>query len=123
MTAPGANGRDLGGLEGLIQNVPGAIYRCLPQSDWVMVILSSGVEEITGYPASEFLGDSARDYANVIHPDDRAEVEEKVSSAVADRRAFDVEYRVTHRDGSVRWVHERGRGVFDGAGAIKYLDG
>ena len=33
--------------------------------------MSDGIEQITGYPASEFIGNEARTYASVIHPDDR----------------------------------------------------
>ena len=62
-------------LEALISNVPGAIYRCSPESDWAMQFLSDEIEQITGYPAAEFVGSSVRTFASVIHPDDRELVE------------------------------------------------
>ncbi len=43
-------------LEALISNVPGAIYRCSPESDWAMQFLSDEIEAISGHPAAEFIG-------------------------------------------------------------------
>jgi diguanylate cyclase (GGDEF)-like protein/PAS domain S-box-containing protein len=110
-------------LEALISNVPGAIYRCSPESDWAMQFLSDEIESITGYPAAEFIGSSVRTFASVIHPDDRELVEHGVGEAIERRDAFVIEYRVVHADGSVRWVYERGRGIFDEAGEVQFLDG
>ena len=50
-------------LEALISNVPGAIYRCSPESDWAMQFLSNEIEPITGYPAAEFVGSAVRTFA------------------------------------------------------------
>jgi diguanylate cyclase (GGDEF)-like protein/PAS domain S-box-containing protein len=110
-------------LEALISNVPGAIYRCSPESDWAMAFLSDEIEPITGYPAAEFIGSSVRAFASVIHPEDREAVEHGVAEAIERRDAFVLEYRVLHADGSVRWVYERGRGIFDAAGEVEFLDG
>jgi diguanylate cyclase (GGDEF)-like protein/PAS domain S-box-containing protein len=110
-------------LEALIKNVPGAIYRCSPESDWAMQFLSDEIEEISGHPAEEFIGSSVRTFASVIHPDDREMVEERVAQALEQREAFVLEYRLVHADGSIRWVYERGRGIFTPAGDVEFLDG
>jgi diguanylate cyclase (GGDEF)-like protein/PAS domain S-box-containing protein len=110
-------------LEALISNVPGAIYRCSPESDWAMQFLSDEIAAITGYPAAEFIGSRVRTFASVIHPEDRELVEHGVGEAIERRDAFVLEYRVVHADGSVRWVYERGRGIFDAAGEVEFLDG
>ena len=70
-------------LESLLANVPGAIYRCAFATDWEMEYLSEGIEQITGYPRSDFIGSKARTYASVIHPDDTAGVENEVDACVA----------------------------------------
>jgi diguanylate cyclase (GGDEF)-like protein/PAS domain S-box-containing protein len=88
-----------------------------------MQFLSDEIESITGYPAAEFIGSSVRTFASVIHPDDRELVEHGVGEAIERRDAFVIEYRVVHADGSVRWVYERGRGIFDEAGEVQFLDG
>ncbi len=110
-------------LESLVANVPGAIYRCAFKSDWEMEFMSEGIEQITGYPASQFIGNQARSYASVIHPADRSAVEDEVDACVARREPFILEYRVLAADGEVVWVHEQGRAVCGADGEVLYLDG
>jgi diguanylate cyclase (GGDEF)-like protein/PAS domain S-box-containing protein len=114
---------DTNRLEALISNVPGAIYRCSPESDWAMQFLSDEIEAISGHPAAEFIGSAVRTFASVIHADDREMVEHCVGEALGRRDAFELEYRLVHADGSTRWVYERGRGIFDSAGGVRFLDG
>jgi diguanylate cyclase (GGDEF)-like protein/PAS domain S-box-containing protein len=110
-------------LDSLVANVPGAIYRCAFKSDWEMEFMSDGIEQITGYPASEFIGNEARSYASVIHPDDAGPVEDEVEARVARREPFILEYRVITSTGEMRWVHEQGRAIFGDDGEVLYLDG
>jgi diguanylate cyclase (GGDEF)-like protein/PAS domain S-box-containing protein len=111
-------------FQSLVANVPGAVYRCALSSDWEMEFMSDEVEQICGYPASDFIGmPPARTYASVIHPEDREMVEEAVDEAVGRREPFVIDYRVLHANGEVRWVHERGRAVFAADGSVLFLDG
>jgi diguanylate cyclase (GGDEF)-like protein/PAS domain S-box-containing protein len=110
-------------LESLVANVPGAIYRCAFRTDWEMEYISQGIEELTGYPASDFMGSAARTYASVIHPDDAEPVEREVGACVARREPFVLEYRVITSEGEARWVHEQGRAIFGPDGEVVYLDG
>ena len=109
-------------LRSLVANIPGAVYRCACDQDWTMQWLSDEIEPIAGYPAHEFIANSVRTYASVIHPDDREQVERSVMDAVDARRPFTIEYRVQRPDGSVRWVLERGQGQDAGDGR-HWLDG
>jgi PAS domain S-box-containing protein len=52
----------------------------------------------------------------VVHPDDRAMVAEAVTAAIEKGAAWDVEFRVAHPDGSVRWVMGKGEVLRDEAG-------
>jgi diguanylate cyclase (GGDEF)-like protein/PAS domain S-box-containing protein len=110
-------------LENVVANVPGAIYRCVLRSDWEMKFMSPEIERITGYPASDFIDSRVRTYESVIHPDDRAGVEHAVVAAVDRKEQFTIDYRVLHRDGGMRWVHEQGRGALDEHGELSLLDG
>jgi PAS domain S-box-containing protein len=96
-------------LRSMVDNIPGALYRGACDSDWTMYWLSDQVETITGYPASDFINNSVRTFASVIHPEDRAGVEQSVARAVDAHRPFNLEYRIVGRDGQVRWVLERGQ--------------
>src|SRR4051794_9002575 len=95
-------------LTSLTRNVPGAIYRCTLDSDWTMHLIGDEIERITGYPAEDFIDNRRRTYGSVIHPDDRAHVEQSVWEAVDSERQFEIEYRVVTASGEDRWVLERG---------------
>jgi diguanylate cyclase (GGDEF)-like protein/PAS domain S-box-containing protein len=111
-------------FESLVANVPGAVYRCAATSDWDMEFMSKEIERICGYPATDFIDPGAtRTYASVIHPDDREMVERGVFDALLRREPFYLEYRIVHANGDTKWVHERGRAVFDSAAKVLYLDG
>lgn len=106
----------------LLANVPGAIYRCLWDDTWTMVFLSNRVEDLCGYPASEFTRQQ-RTWADLIHPDDQGWILVVVEAAIAANRSYEVEYRIYHRDGSIRWIYEKGRGSRDEFGTVQFLNG
>ncbi|MDD2863276.1 MAG: PAS domain-containing protein [Methylococcales bacterium] len=107
----------------LVTNIPGVTYRCALDKDWTMLVMSGLVEELTGYPASDFIHNAVRSYESVIHPDDSSNVDMQVREAVHENRAYVLEYRVVTRCNNIRWVHERGRGVYDENGRVAFLDG
>ena len=109
-------------FRGLVANIPGTVFRCDIDSDWTMEFLSDGIEELVGYPSSDFIDNRVRSFGSVVHPDDRARLEADVASSVADRRAYTTDYRVLHRDGSVRYVIEQGQAVLNADGRVR-LDG
>ena len=107
----------------LVSNIPGAIYRCQCDAYWTMDFISNAIEGISGYKAGEFIDNQVRSYASIIHPKDQEYVEYVINQAVATQESFILEYRIIHQDGSVRWVYEKGRGVFDYCGNILHLNG
>ena len=84
--------------------------------------LSDEIEEISGYPAGDFIGSAVRTFASIEHPDDREYVARAVMESVATGRPFALEYRIVRRDGAVRWVLERGQAQESGDGRW-WLDG
>jgi PAS domain S-box-containing protein len=107
----------------LIENIPGAVYRCLADEDWTMQFISDEIEAVTGHPASDFLGNAIRSYASVIAAGDREAVHRVVDAAIANRSSFILEYRIVRADGTERWVYEKGQPVYDDDGSIRWLDG
>jgi sigma-B regulation protein RsbU (phosphoserine phosphatase) len=55
-------------------------------------------------------------YAELLHPDDRDAVLERIRAALEAGEDFSVEHRVIWPDGSVRWIEGHGRPVWDGDG-------
>ena len=57
----------------------------------------------------------------VIHPDDVPAVEEAVAKAtrLENPAPFDIQYRIIHPDGSLRWIAAKGRSTYEGDGPTK----
>jgi PAS domain S-box-containing protein len=109
-------------LRSLVDSIPGAIYRCACDGDWTMELLSDEIENIVGYPASDFIDNAVRTFQSVEHPEDHDYVEHEVMESVRTGKPFALEYRLVHRDGSIRWVLERGLAQEAGDGRW-WLDG
>lgn len=109
--------------QSLVNNIPGISYRCRYDADWTMLFISTHVDHVTGYSADELLNSKTVSYASLILPDDNARAGEAVAAAVARNEPWQVEYRVRHKNGQIRWASERGQAVFDEHGQVLYLDG
>ena len=107
----------------LISNIPSVFYRCAYDEDWTMELISDEIESLSGYPAEEFIYNKVRSYASIIHPDDTVFIDNIVREGVLLKKNYELEYRLIHADGSIKWVHERGRGNYNDDGTIAWLDG
>jgi len=110
-------------LTHLIRNLPGLVYRCKPDRDFTLEYVSDYSRQILGYEPQEFLSDGVVTAADVIHPDDLARVRDSMRRAVAEGRPIREEYRVIHRDGTERWVMERGAGINGADGRLEAVEG
>jgi len=108
----------------LIGNIPGISYRSLMAPGWPMVFVSAAVENLTGYPAADFVGSPPkRSFGDLIHPDDHGQVARGLAEAVEQGQPFVLEYRLLHKDGSIRWMWENGSAIFNEHGKVQWLDG
>ena len=62
-------------------------------------------------------------WASVILAEDRENVATEVRQAVAEKRPFQLEYRIRHRNGEVRWLWEQGERVLGDDGRVVALEG
>ncbi len=92
-------------------------------SDWTMEFMSDYIKGITGYPASDFINSVVRSYASIIHPLDVKLVDSSIEESIREKRPYDIEYRVLDSHDGIKWVHEKGLGIFDGDGKLLHLDG
>ncbi len=111
-------------LETLMANLPGMVYRCFNDGDWSMEYVSQGAIKLTGYEASAFMGNPPEiTYASIIQHEYRARVWNEVQEKIGENSPFELEYPILHRDGTVRWVWERGRMVANDKNSLPYLEG
>ncbi|MBB5391452.1 MULTISPECIES: bifunctional diguanylate cyclase/phosphodiesterase [unclassified Herbaspirillum] len=110
-------------LETLLANLDGVVYRCRDDAQWTMEFVSEGSLQLTGYLPEELLLNQRVSFLELVHPDDRQMVRAHVDDCVRLRRRFDVEYRIVHAGGAIRWVWGRGVGICNAAGEVEALEG
>jgi len=109
-------------LATLMANLPGMAYRCQNQPDWPMEFVSEGCAGLTGWPASALLQNRPA-YGALIVEADRQPVWDAVQQALQARQFYELTYRIQTADGQLRWVWERGCGVFAPDGSLLCLEG
>ncbi|MGB3510215.1 MAG: PAS domain-containing protein [Microcoleaceae cyanobacterium] len=107
----------------LVANIPGVVYRGQYDADWTMEFFGNSIEDLSGYPASDFINNQVRSFRSITYPEDREKVDDIVQQKVAAKQPYVLEYRIIHANGSIRWVYEKGQGIYDQEGKLLYLDG
>lgn len=81
------------------------------------------VEEITGYPAEDFL-QSRKTWDQMIHPDDFESLMTE-GKKLLEKPGYvgSLEYRIIRKDGAVRWVGDIIRAIGDGSTETTYFYG
>jgi len=110
-------------LKTLLGQLDAMVYRCRDDEFWTMEFVSEGCRAVTGYQPEELLFNSRVSYEQITHPEDRARVRTAIRGALEAKRRFDVAYRIVRPDGEVRWVSERGAGVFGPDGRMQAIQG
>ena len=110
-------------LETLLGQLEGMVYRCREDAQWTMEFVSDGCRALTGYRPEDLLLNSRVSYEDITYVDDRARVRAEIQAALRDRRRFELEYRISRADGTVRWVWERGAGIFREDGTLDAIQG
>ncbi len=110
-----------GRLSSLMNNVPGLVYRGLP--DGSLSFLAAGAEHITGYSSEEFLAGRVKP-RDLVHPDDAHAVRRTMREAVRGRVGrVRLTYRMRQKDGTYRWIADRRQLVYDEGGRLLHIDG
>ncbi|NJR23250.1 MAG: PAS domain-containing protein [Richelia sp. CSU_2_1] len=107
----------------LVSNITGAVYRLVLDSDWKIEFVSDGISEISGYPASDFINNKVRNFNKIIHPDDAVMVKRMIDKRIFKKQNYILEYRIIRADSSLRWVSDKGQGIFNENGDLLWLDG
>jgi PAS domain S-box-containing protein len=107
----------------IINHIPGVIYRCFGDQWLSLEFFSDEIEHLTGYPMDYFLSNRKDGYLRLLHPDDREKLVQQMRYAIANKEKYEFEYRILCKNGEMRWVSERGQGVYDSANHVSYVDG
>jgi len=97
-------------------------YIALPPEKPEIICFAGKIKELTGYDANEILVDREH-WVNLIYPQDREQVFAAFNKCKNEGEPFEIEYRIAHKDGSLRYVIDKGEPVFDGKGEITQIEG
>ena len=118
-----AIGRSEGSYLALVQNLPGIVYRLFPGEGNRMVFFNDAVREMTGFTPEELHHGEVCCIDPLIVPEDRPQIAETVKQAMINEQPFEIEYRLAHKDGTIRYFLERGRPVLSEQGDLCHIDG
>src|ERR687890_22207 len=86
--ADGFDGESL--LCSLMESLPAAVYRAASDSAWTRQRVSGEIEEITGYPAEDFV--DATKLESITHQEDAETVREAIAAAIEAQQPWVLEY-------------------------------
>ncbi|MDD4603766.1 MAG: PAS domain S-box protein [Bacteroidales bacterium] len=107
----------------LMDNLPGMVYRSLNDRSWTMEFVSDGSIDLTGYKPDELIKNKNLSYNDMIVPEDRQRVWDEVQEQVSKMRPFTQEYRIKTKDNKIKWVWEKGKGLFAEDGEVIHIEG
>jgi PAS domain S-box-containing protein len=115
--------------DALVDNVPGMVYRRGVHAEPTgaeglpgMTFVSDACRSLTGHDPTA-LTEGAVDWVrDVVHPEERERVADRVRTAITAEEPFTLEYRITTPDGP-KWVRDLGKPVTDGDGRMVAVEG
>lgn len=91
-------------IKDLIDSIDGVVWEGNSEEPGITYI-SKKSEAILGYTPEEWISD-AYFWRKIIHPEDRDWVIEKSAESARERKPFDSEYRMIHKNGNTVWVRD-----------------
>lgn len=114
---------DAGTLTALIDNLSGMAYRTHSSNPWQLQYVSKGCFELTGYNQSQFTENAPGFYHDIILHNDLQKTWQTIAEALESLSPFETEYRITTSTGQIKWVMEKGTGVYDNDGSLSHIEG
>ena len=107
----------------LLNNLPGMAYRSLGSDIWNMEFVSEGCLDLTGFTPTELCGINSATYRNITHSEDRNNIIAHLENCLAIHKPFQLEYRIKTFSGEIKWILERGNGIYDEHGNLLTIEG
>jgi PAS domain S-box-containing protein len=96
----------------ITETIPGAVYKC--DIDWTFLFVSSGIKELTGFPATDFINNKVRSYMSLMFEEDMKRITPSLDEALKRKdQLYFSEYRLKNKDGRIKWVRDSVRILYD----------
>lgn len=110
-------------IKSIISTIPGITYRCKNDAFYTMEFMSDEMERMTGYPVADFINNAKKTFSDIIHPDDIEHVVQKINEGIKNKSIYEFTYRIICLDESIKWVYEKGHGIYNEQHQVEYLEG
>lgn len=107
-------------LKTLFENIDEVLFS-VDMVSYKLLQMSPGCEKVYGYKSEEFFDDRTL-LRKVIHPDDSYQIEQQLNDLREGRSVFN-QYRIIHKDKSIRWVENKVMPTVDKNGCMVRIDG
>ncbi len=104
----------------LLSNISSVTFRCTHEDRWTMIYISDAIEQLSGYPAEDFIFNKKRSYLDLVFAEDRNLVD---SNSNDQAEEYDIEYRIVNKSNEIVWIIEKGRRYYDEIEKRVMLDG
>lgn len=101
----------------------GMRYRAWDDDRREIVFVGGRCRHVTGYEAEELLSGVVRALSDLIHPEDRELVASEVRKAVDSDSTYKLNYRIRAKNGTWRWVSDRGGRIPSNAETFAGVEG
>ncbi|UII24734.1 PAS domain S-box protein [Fulvivirga maritima] len=110
-------------LSKLVENIPGVPYSCNHDSNRTILFVSNAVEDLTGYHKEDFIKKASISFVKLIVPEDKDRVWKTREEYINKKEAFEIHYRIRTRYGEIKYIFERGQGVFSERDELISIEG
>ncbi|MBK5270445.1 MAG: PAS domain-containing protein, partial [Bacteroidia bacterium] len=107
-------------LKTLFESINEVLYS-VDMVSYKLLQMSAACEKVYGYTAEEFFADSDL-WQNVIHPEDKGISKQQVQLLNQGKQVVN-QYRIIHKDKSIRWIENKITSTLDEKGRLIRLDG
>jgi len=108
---------------GLLDDLPGLIYRGRNDRSWYMEYVSAGCLPLTGYPADYLTSNPQRSFGSLILDEYADYIWYCVQCALLKHEPYQLSYRIRCAEGRVKDVWETGVGIYSGSGEVLGVEG
>ncbi|WP_084032127.1 sensor histidine kinase [Desulfonatronum lacustre] len=110
-------------VEELFSDGPVVLFVWKPKPGWPVEYVSRNVAGLIGYSPTEILS-PAFYFIDLLHPDDLQRTANDIHNHLKNNASqFEQFYRLRHKDGPYRWIHDYTRPVYNHSGQIVRIQG
>ena len=72
-----AEADDVAAMRSILGRINGFLYRCRCDAGYTMIFMTEAIGHLTGYPASDFIGNRVRSFVSITRLDDQKRIFER----------------------------------------------